>query len=210
MIDFEKELQKFHFFDTDADAAILENEAEAVFVIDTFNTFLKRLGKEQSNANTQLEELVGLIDEEMEKNQGSEELQKRIDVCEAEKLALVKGFIEILDQMEDLYRYSSVNDYGNWTAQIRLLWGNIYSSLLSCGVVRVEGLNTMFNPTLDIVKITRDEPDAQEGQILEVLRSGYIYKSAVIRKAEVIVNKRDKESEAYEQDCWNRSGDVDL
>ena len=208
MIDFEKELQKFHFFDTDGDADILENEA--AIVIDSFNSVLKKLGKDQSNANTQLEELVVLIDEGMEKSRSEEELKKQINTCEVEKLTLVKGFIEILDQMEDLYRYSSANDYGNWTTQIRLLWDNIYNSLIILGVVRVEGLNTMFNPLLNTVKMTRDLPDVQDGLILDVLRSGYIYKTAVIRKAEVVVNKKIRESEACEQDSWDRSGDVDL
>lgn len=208
MIDFEKELQKFHFFDTDGDADILENEA--VIVIDSLNSVLKRLGKDQSNANTHLEELVALIDERMEKDRDAEELKKQIDVCEVEKRSLVKGFIEILDQMENLYRYSSVNDYGNWTTQIRLMWDNIYNSLVTLGIVRVEGLNTMFNPLLNTVEMTRDEHDVEDGLILDVLRCGYIYKSAVIRKAEVIVNKKSGESESCEQDSWNRPGDVDL
>lgn len=208
MIDFEKELQKFHFFDTGNDAAILDNEA--VIVTDMFNSVLRRLGKEQSNASTQLEELLALIDEGMAKNHSEEELKKQIDVCEAEKLSLIKGFIDILDQLEDLYRYSAADDYGNWTAQIQLLWGNINNSLLSSGLIRIEGLNTMFNSLLHAVKMTGDEPEMPDGIVLSVLRSGYAYNSVVIRKADVIVNKKESECVIYEQDSWDRSGDVNL
>lgn len=208
MIDFEKELNKFNFIDMDASTGIIDNEA--INAIDAFNAVLKRLSKDQSNANTQLEELVELAAEKVEKDCKAEEFNKQMQVCEDEKLALVKGFIEILDQIEDLYRYSAANDYGNWSTQIRLLWENINNHLIISGVTRIEGLNTTFNPFLCTVKMTRDEPDVQEGLILDVLRCGYMYKGSVIRKAEVVVNKRNTESEYYEQDCGNRLWNIDI
>lgn len=220
MINFEEELKKFNFHDKDANGGIAENEA--AFVIDAFNAVFKRLSKDQSNANTQLEELVALMDEKMEKDREIEEAKGLLRECEAEKSAIVKGFVEILDRMEDLYRYATANDYGNWTSQIRLLWGNILDNLNLLGIMRVDGLDATFDPRLYTVKMTKDEPDAENGRILEVLRCGYIYKSAVIRKADVVVNKKSKEnqeerenkegkeSEALEPDSGDRPGDFDF
>lgn len=220
MINFEEELKKFNFPDKDADGGIAENEA--AFVIDSFNTVFKRLSRDQSNANTQLEELAALMDEKMEKDREIEEAKGLLREGEAEKSAIVKGFVEILDRMEDLYRYATANDYGNWTSQIRLLWGDILSSLNTVGIMRIDGLDATFNPRLYTVKMTRDEPDAEDGRILEVLRCGYIYRSDVIRKADVVVNKKSsetrkerenqegKESEVFGQDRGDRPGDFDL
>ena len=208
MIDFEKELQRFHFLDIDMDSNIPDNEA--AYAVEAFNAVLKRIAREQSNANAQLEELTALIDGEMEKNRDAEVLKERIYACENENLALVKGFIEILDQIENLYRYISTNEYGNRAAQIRLMWDNICNSLTALGIIRIDGLNTVFNPLIHDAKALRDEPGVQDGMILEVLRCGYIYKSILLRKSEVVVNKKGEESEAYEQDSRDRSGDFDF
>ena len=60
MIDFEKELKKFRFLDTDEDFIQLQNESSVLFK--AFHSTLKRLSREQNQTNTQLEEVIGLAE----------------------------------------------------------------------------------------------------------------------------------------------------
>jgi len=188
-MDFEKELRKFDFFDIDEGFAGLQNETS--FVFDTFSTTLKRLGVEQNKTNVQLEEIFSLLDEEKVKTEDMEMWKRRLEASEEEKLALVKGFIAVLDHIEDSYRYALWNDDGNWAKQFGLLWDAVSRELLSMGIVRIERENTIYDRQLNSAKAVKNVPDAPDGMILEVIRCGYMYKSEVLRKAEVVVNKKN-------------------
>lgn len=186
-MDFEKELQKFDFFDVDEGFTKLQNEVSVV--LDAFNTILRRLGVEQNKTNIQLEEIFSLLDEEKEKSADTADMKRRLETSEKEKLSLVKGFIAVLDLIEDLYRYSLLNGDGSWTKQFELLWNTVSKMLLSIGIIRIEGENTIFNQQLNSVKAVENIPDIQDRIVLEVIRCGYIYKSVILRKAEVVVNR---------------------
>jgi len=186
-MDFEKELQKFDFFEIDEGFINMQNETSVIF--DAFNSVLRRLGVDQNRTNMQVEEILSLLDEQKEKGEDLAEIKRRLESSEEEKLSLVKGFIAVLDHIEDLYRYAAGNDDGGWSRQLEIIWNAVSKELLSAGIVRIEGENTIYNQKLNSVREIRNNPDVPDGMILEVIRSGYIYKSTVLRKAEVVVNK---------------------
>ena len=205
MIDFEKELKKFRFLDTDEDFIQLQNESSVLFK--AFHSTLKRLSREQNQTNTQLEEVIGLAEESSDfrseraawKKKLSE-TEDRLSAAEEEKLTLIRGFLIILDQIEDLYRYTEKSGSESWSRQLGLLWNNISGQLLSIGITKISGENADYNKDLQTVAELRDCPDSEDGIVLQVLRCGYLYRSGVLRKAEVVVNKRengDKDSYSY-------------
>lgn len=207
MIDFRKELAKFDFAALDAgwSAGLSETGQVAAAV----NAALKRLGKEMSNINLQLEETLELYAEDKEKDKQIAALKKALTAGEEEQLGLVQSFLAVLDQLEDLYRYAVRYESDGWTSQLRLLWQNIAAELLLQGLSRIEGENTLFDPRLHTVVEVREAANIPDGLVVEVLRSGYLYRSRLLRKARVIVNKTNKINQAEEgmesdeQNHWN-------
>ena len=190
MIDFDKELRKFQFLDLDEEFIDLQNESSVM--IKAFEKTLNRFGKEQGKTNLQLEELTGQMEEELDNNTDKEQLKKELSLVEDEKFSLVNGIISILDQIEDPYRFSANSSEESWSKQHELLWNNISNELLSIGIMKIEGENAQFNRNLQIPVEVRSAPEYEEGIVLEVLRSGYVYKTNVLRKAKVVVNKSDQ------------------
>ncbi|NLI93093.1 MAG: nucleotide exchange factor GrpE [Peptococcaceae bacterium] len=197
MIDFRKELAKFDFVTVDAEFVGCYNEA--IQVIEVFNSTLKRIGKELNNTNIQLEEVLSQYMEEKEKDKYIAEMKKAITAYEEEKLSLVRGLVATLDQLEDLYRYSLKNECGSWSEQIQLLWRNTSANLLLQGITRIEGENTLFDSRIHSAVQVKEDNNFPNGVILEVLRSGYMYRSRLLRKAQVVVNKTNGGYENNEQ-----------
>ncbi|NMB95888.1 MAG: nucleotide exchange factor GrpE [Clostridiaceae bacterium] len=207
MIDFEKELQKFNFlndnyenhngeYDGGYDDEYnhnFESNAELPNIIKDFNKVLDIISREQKKANIQLEELVISMgeedEEEKEKANALKALEKSMDALEQEKFLIIKGLIEVLDQVENLYSISKKDKSSPWFKQISLMWQLISKILLSAGITRIYDENIMFNPLLNNIAVTEYNPQFEEGIVLEVLKSGYIYKEKILRKSEVVVNK---------------------
>jgi molecular chaperone GrpE len=187
MIDFGKELEKFDFFSVDS--KLQGTHKELTNVLSEVNSTLGRIGKEQGKANIQLEELMIILDEEKEKHEVIENLKKRIDSSEDEKLSIIKGLIKVLDQIENFYRLFANEENESLYRQLSLMWELIYKILLSIGITRIDDENTIFEPSLNNIVGTNSNTDLDEGTILSVLKSGYIYKDVVLRKSEVIANK---------------------
>jgi molecular chaperone GrpE (heat shock protein) len=188
MIDFHKELAKFNFVD-DAELTAFENETSQV--IEAINFTLKRIGKELNNSNIQLEEVLAMQTEETEKNKFFTEQHKAMAATEAQKLSLVHALVATLDLLEDIYRYSQQNERNSWAEQMQILWHKAAANILLLGITRIEGENTIFDSRIHAAVETQENKALQNGLILEVLRSGYIYNAQVLRKACVIVNKTD-------------------
>ncbi len=201
MIDFRKELAKFDFLTVDEEFTGLYNETTQV--VKLFNSTLKRIGKELNNTNMQLEEILSEYMEEKEKDRDKDkdiaELKKTITAYEEEKLSLVRSLVAILDQLEDIYRYSLKNDCDSWSEQMQLLWKNISVNLQLQGITRIEGENTLFDARIHSAVQVKEDKNVLNGMILEVLRCGYMYQSHLLRKAQVIVNKTNGGYENNEQ-----------
>ena len=193
MIDFEKELRKFQFLELDEEFIDLQNESSVI--VKAFEKTLSRFGKEQGKTNIQLEELTGQFEEELDNNSDRAQLKKELSLAEDEKCNLVNGFITILDQIEDLYRFSAKSSEESWSKQHELLWNNISNELLSIGIMKIDGKNALFNKDLQIPVEVRSSPWHGDGIVIEVLRCGYVYKTNVLRKAKVVVNKIDNMGE---------------
>jgi len=193
MIDFKKEIEKYDFAGVDEDFMNLRHETSMVFK--AFSNILKRLGLEQNKSNTQLEEIMEFIEDDKVrseeinvKNEEISNLNNMLSMSENENSTLVRSFVSILDHIEDLYSFAQKAG-GSWSSQLDIIWRNIGNELLSMGITRIEGERSQFNKSLHLAKDAKECPEAGDGTILEVLRCGYVYKSSVIRKAEVIVGR---------------------
>jgi len=187
VINFRDELEKFDFFTDNVEFA--EAHEETTQVIEVVNYTLKRISKELNNSNIQIEEVMAELMEEKEQQGYIKDLKKSLNQHEEEKLSLVQGLVVVLDQLEDIYRYSLKNKGDSWSEQIQLVWKNASSNLLVHGITRIEGENTLFDSRLHSAVQVREDKSVLDGMILEVLRCGYVYQSHLLRKAQVVVNK---------------------
>lgn len=195
MIDFEKELKNFGFFEVDKEFLDLRNETNKS--VQAFNSTLKKLRKEQSEVVYQVEEIVESLDEIKNSFDKTSGIEKFYEDSETEKLGIIKGLVSILDQVEDFYKFVNKAD-SNWKNQFDMIWKNINNMLMVMGMTRIENVNTIFNPKINSAKSVFYDANLEEGQVIEVIRSGYMYKSNVIRKAEVVVNKKSEEGDFVE------------
>lgn len=197
MIDFEKELLKFDFMDSEK-YIDKQGQGELENIIQEFNKVVGKIAKEQNKANIQLEELVVMMDENEEAQKDKEQTlasaKEDKTKLRNEKFILIEGLIEILDQIENLYKISKKHENDIWFEQISLMWNLISKTLLSIGITRIDDEYTTYTPFLNTIVSTKDDTQLEEGYVLEVLKSGYFYEGKVLRRSEVIVNKytRDK------------------
>jgi len=98
----------------------------------------------------------------------------------------------VRNDIEDAYRYAIKNEGSSWAEQLRLLWENIFNTLLLQGISRIEGENTLFDLRVHSAVQVKEDKRYKNGLVLEVLRCGYTYKSRLLRKAQVVVNKIDR------------------
>ncbi|MBF4695154.1 nucleotide exchange factor GrpE [Fusibacter ferrireducens] len=69
--------------------------------------------------------------------------------------------------------------------QMKILWDNIGASLIGCGVTRIDQIGIKINPQMNIPIQTSYDENQLEDTILEVLKSGYIYNTQILRKAHI-------------------------
>jgi molecular chaperone GrpE len=199
MIDFCKELTKFDFAADDREFTGYYNETAPL--VEAFTATLKRIGRELNSTHIQLEEVLSQLDEETEREKQIAALKKTIAAVEAEKSSLLLGLVATLDQLEHIYRYAMQNARGSWSEQLQLLWENTAANLLPLGLIRIEGENTLFDARIHVAAQVQEDINVQNSMVLEVLQSGYIYQSHLLRKARVVVNKTDGGDEYNGQHC---------
>ena len=184
MFELEKEFQKYNFFELDNEKIDKLNEVS--FITESINETLKKISKNNRKVNIQVDEIIDILDEDKEKKIENIDLKKRFENIECENKKLVLGFISILDQIEDIYRYSLKNFSSNWSEQIELLWNSISKQLQTLGIIQISDQNTFFNPTINLAVNSTQNENLRDGIIVDILKTGYIYNNIVLRKSEIV------------------------
>ena len=195
-MDFEKELAKFEF--TNIDQNMLRQIDEGAILISNFNTTLKRLGIDQSKTNLTLEGLTDALDEIREQNRLADEYQARLAEKAEEQERLIRCVIAVMDQIEDLCHYYENQPADTLFHQIAMMWKQMCGSLAAADLNVIGTNHIPYNSQFHLIEHVQSDPDAPAGIVLEVLQSGYISHSVVIRKAKVIINGFRQEDETGE------------
>jgi len=190
LIDFQKELAGYDF--AAIDPGLTGYLYETTPLIKAFHSTLKRVGQEMNQANLQLEELMDGYQDEHKKDKIITNQQETIAGLENDKLSLVQGLINVVDQIEALYRYTLENESANRLEQIKLLWKKIVAELAKLGISVIEDIGIPFDNSLHAAVEIKANHHYQNRAILDVVRCGYLYQARVIRKAQVVVNKLEE------------------
>ena len=115
-----------------------------------------------------------------------------ISLMKYEGEAVIKQFLNVLDDLERLNQASEKNDRDNYeklTEGISLIINNIEKQFSKLDVKTFTKLGDILNPELHDALMIRTEDDKQENEIIEIFEKGYLYKDRVIRHAKVVVNQ---------------------
>lgn len=149
----------------------------------------------------QINELKGSIDESNDKhirlkaefdNYRKRKDKEIISLMKYEGEAVIKQFLNVLDDLERLNQASEKNDKDNYeklTEGISLIINNIEKQFSKLDVKTFTKLGDILNPELHDALMIRTEDDKHENEIIEIFEKGYLYKDRVIRHAKVVVNQ---------------------
>ncbi|HZJ57088.1 MAG TPA: nucleotide exchange factor GrpE [Clostridia bacterium] len=187
MINVKDEIRRYE--PLDMDASFCDTDMELKTALNGFSKVLKRIDKEQYRYSHLLDEILDVLDEIEEDKGAVRTLEGRQNEAKKELNSLLKAIIGIADSLEDIFIYAMKYGDISFREQMSMQWKRIGNLLNQYGITRLEGIGSPFVPTLYVAKEVEEKQENPHGHILEVLRSGYLYRGKLLRKAEVIVNK---------------------
>jgi molecular chaperone GrpE len=112
------------------------------------------------------------------------EVERRI---EESRESLLREWLEALDSVE---RALSMTPEGPVQEGLRQVLAQMEAMLARHGVQRIGQVGQPFDPELHEAVAGRDDADAPDRTILQVVRSGYVIGDRVLRPAQVVVSRR--------------------
>jgi len=137
-----------------------------------------------------LEELTEIIEANIEKDDQLRAMKSIVNKSESNSYKLLEGLLDINDAFEDIYSYGSDFSKEGFKEGMLLQRTKNVQMLSLCGITVIGSKGDSFDFNIHVAKEVRLIEGLTEGTIIEVIRYGYIYDSQVIRKAEVVVNKK--------------------
>jgi molecular chaperone GrpE len=101
---------------------------------------------------------------------------------------ILKRFLEVADDLERALKNRPTSGEGAaWAGGIELIYRKLLSYIESEGVKVMQAEGQMFDPNLHEAVSQEESPDHESGQIIEVLKNGYMIGDRVLRPASVRV-----------------------
>ena len=101
---------------------------------------------------------------------------------------IIRKYLEILDDLERVLQNQPADgDGASWAEGIELVYRKFLSALESEGVVPMKVAGQQFDPNLHEAISQEPSEDLESGQIIEVVRNGYLLGERVLRPATVRV-----------------------
>ncbi|MFN2159811.1 MAG: nucleotide exchange factor GrpE [Anaerolineales bacterium] len=101
---------------------------------------------------------------------------------------IIKQYLEVIDDLERaLNNRSEEVNIAEWTNGIELIYRKMLKILESEGVTVMESEDGMFNPNLHEAISSEASDEFDSGEIIEVVKKGYLINDRVLRPAQVRV-----------------------
>ncbi len=119
--------------------------------------------------------------------------KKRVDRDQAQTYQVAAGnivrrFLDVLDDLERALKNRPQNGDGAvWAEGIELIYRKLLTMLEGEGVKPMEIENDFFDPNLHEAVVSEENSEYESGQIIEVIRQGYMLGDRIIRPAMVRV-----------------------
>ncbi len=119
--------------------------------------------------------------------------KKRVDRDQAQTYQVAAGnivrrFLDVLDDLERALKNRPENGDGAvWAEGIELIYRKLLNMLEGEGVKPMEIDNDFFDPNLHEAVVSEENSEYESGQIIEVIRQGYMLGDRILRPAMVRV-----------------------
>jgi molecular chaperone GrpE len=101
---------------------------------------------------------------------------------------IVRRYLEVLDDLERALKNRPADgDGADWAGGIDLIYRKMLTALESEGVQQMEAEGELFDPTRHEAISQEPSPEHESGQIIEVVKNGYLISDRVLRPALVRV-----------------------
>ena len=124
--------------------------------------------------------------------------QEKTDIREKSKHNIILKLITVVDDEERAIASLPKNsDSDVWQTGIELIQKTLVNALESEGVSKINPLNQTFDPFTCEAILYQETKNATEGQVIEVIRTGYMINEKILRPAQVVVaqNETNKNQE---------------
>ena len=124
--------------------------------------------------------------------------QEKTDIREKSKHNIILKLITVVDDVERAIASLPKNsDSDVWQTGIELIQKTLVNALESEGVSKINPLNQAFDPFTCEAILYQETKNATEGQVIEVIRTGYMINEKILRPAQVVVaqNETNKNQE---------------
>lgn len=103
---------------------------------------------------------------------------------------VIKRFLDVMDDLERALKNRPQEGEGAaWAAGVELVNRKFYAILESTGVTAIEAQGQFFDPTLHEAISNEGAEGFESGEIIEVVKQGYLIGDRVLRPAQVRVAK---------------------
>lgn len=103
---------------------------------------------------------------------------------------VIRRYLEILDDLERALKNRPVEgDGAAWANGVELISRKLASFLETEGIKPMQAEGQFFDPTLHEAIFQEESPDHESGQIIEVVKQGYMLGERVLRPAQVRLAK---------------------
>lgn len=173
----------------------------------------KKAEKEIDQLSHQIEELTIENQQLLEKLQrlsaDYSNYQKRVprqiaETVSYEKKSIIRSLLPSLDNFEHALAGASVAEspdaLENVIKGIQMVFDHLLDALKRLGVQKVVSVGQPFDPACHEAMMQRNDPDKQDGIVLEEYQACYRLGDDVLRPARVIVNKRPDSEVSKETD----------
>ena len=124
--------------------------------------------------------------------------QEKTEIREKSKHNIILKLITVVDDVERAIASLPKNsDSDVWQTGIELIQKTLVNALESEGVSKINPLNQTFDPFTWEAILYQETKNATEGQVIEVIRTGYMINEKILRPAQVVVaqNETNKNQE---------------
>lgn len=189
----DKELLKYtekKSLDSVSEDNIIEKspEIETLNSIAQLKTIQKKATIQLQVQNQEYEKMYKEKIEMLEKENLS--FKNEIKALKNTETAFVKNIINIMDELDRLNNYARESGNEKLINTLKRNFKVINNYLNNIGIEKISTFEEIFNENFhDCIEIEERE-DKNNMEILEEIKSGYMYKGYVERAAQVIINKR--------------------
>jgi molecular chaperone GrpE len=164
---------------------------------DELTKALARMGKQQlranQNAELALERLTPVLAEAEENlralREQCDEYRRRLQTAQRDARETRLAALAVIDMLDDLMVMARQRGDPQWVTRVERLAGRTLDSLAAMGLAEIPAADRPFDEQVHEAVDTTDRGDRDPYLVVEVIRRGFRYDGAVLRRAQVVATR---------------------